>query len=247
MLYRFEVKTLSRKQGDSLFARTNYITGERIRDEQLGRAYSHKREDVAFSEIFLPDAVPDNYRELQTLISAMDAAEKRVDARTAREFIGSLPNELPLEAQIGIVSEFVEENFVDRGLCAIASIHTGINPDDPRKNNPHVHIIVSTRQIGAEGFLPKKDRSLDSDENVKAWRKSWEETQNRAYARAGLKKRVSCLSLEVQRGYGPSKKHDLPRRGLEWQKAIRQKAKELNRPVEREKVPSREPTLTRSR
>lgn len=247
MLFRIEVKALSRKRGDSLFARTNYITGERVRDEQLGRTYGHKRGDVAFSDIFLPDAVPDNYRELQTLISAMDAAEKRVDARTAREFIGSLPNELSLEEQINIVKEFVKMNFVDRGLCAIAGIHTGINPDDPRKNNPHVHIIVSTRQLGAEGFLPKKDRSLDSDENVKAWRKSWEDIQNRAYARVGSKKHVSCLSLEAQRGYGPSKKRDLPRRGLEWQKAIRQKAKEHNRTIEREKVPSREPTLTRSR
>ena len=202
--FHLEVLALSRRNGSSLADYTNYISGQSVRDDIKEKTYNYRRDDVAFINIYLPDTAPDNYQDLQTLVSAMDKAEKRVDARTARKFIGSLPNELPLEAQIGIVSEFVEENFMGRGLCTIAAIHTGINHEDPAKDNPHVHLIVSTRQLNSEGFAPKKDRSLDRNENIETWRKSWEDIQNRAYERAGLDVRVSRLCLEVQRGYGPT-------------------------------------------
>ena len=46
----------------------------------------------------------------------------RWDARTARKFIGSLPNELPPGELIRIVQNFIERNFTPYGLCAIAAI-----------------------------------------------------------------------------------------------------------------------------
>lgn len=101
-------------------------------------------------------------------------------------------------ANIRIVSEYIHANFLSRGLCAVAAIHAGINQTDPARNNPHVHMIVSTRAVNEEGFCPKKDRELDRSENMEIWREQWEQVQNRAYARNGLPIRVSHESLEMQ-------------------------------------------------
>ena len=115
------------------------------------------------------DAPPEFY-DLQSLCDAIEGAETRYDARFAREFIGSLPNELPTPALIKIVNEFVIINFIDYDLCAIAAIHEGRNEQHPERNNPHAHIIVSTRTIGPDGFHQKKDRAHDRREYIDIWR-----------------------------------------------------------------------------
>jgi len=99
---------------------------------------------------------------------------------------------------IKIVDEYVTEHFVEKGLCAVAAIHEGRNKDDPDKNNPHVHIIVSTRTVGPDGFNKKKDREHNKTDYTRIWRSSWSGVQNRAYERNGLDIRVSHESLEVQ-------------------------------------------------
>lgn len=99
---------------------------------------------------------------------------------------------------IQIVTDYIENNFVNQNLCAIAAIHEGRNKNDPSKNNPHVHIIVPTRSVGTDGFSKKKNRDLDNKKNIVIWRKQWAAVQNRAYERNGLDIRVSHESLEVQ-------------------------------------------------
>lgn len=148
--------------------------------------------------MFLPRAAPSEYGNLQTLCNEIDKAEKRYDARTAKEFIGSLPNELCVDEIIKIVTEFITMNFTERGLVAIAAIHEGRNAKDMKRNNPHVHILVTTRTLNANGFNPKKLRELNQKKNVEVWREQWSILQNRAYERNGLDIRVSHESLEVQ-------------------------------------------------
>lgn len=196
--YHMEVTTISRGKGRSIARALNYITGERIYDEYNGRSYGHKREDVLFSKIFLPDHAPPEFCDLQSLCDEIDRAEVRYDARTAREFKGSLPNELTYPELTQIVQEFITHNFVDHSLCAIAAIHEGRNESDPTKNNPHAHIIVPTRTVGMDGFCEKKNREWDKKKYIGIWREDWANVQNRAYERNGLDVRVSHESLEVQ-------------------------------------------------
>jgi len=145
-----------------------------------------------------PDA-PADFRDLQALCKHIELAETRKDARTAREFKGSLPNELPYYELVRIINEFVEKNFTSLGLPAIAAIHTGIkNIDDPSGNNPHVHIIVPTRTVDAYGFSKKKFTPHNARECINIWRSKWAEVQNRAYKRCGLDVRVSHKSLKDQ-------------------------------------------------
>lgn len=196
--YHFEIKNVSRGKARSITRSASYITGKKLYDEyEKSTCYSH-RQDVLYYGIFQPSPAPPDFYNLQNLCTEIDRAEKRYDARTAREFIGSLPNELPSQELIQIVKEYIECNFVKYGLCAVAAIHEGRNNSDPEKNNPHVHILVSTRTVGADGFNQKKDRERNNRKYVEIWREQWAQVQNRAYERNGYDIRVSHESLEVQ-------------------------------------------------
>lgn len=164
----------------------------------MEQTFYHSRKDVLFHGIFLPPDAPTEYLDLQTLCTRIDKAEKRRDARTARTFICTLPNELPLPELIQIVKDFIGEHFTQHGLCAIAAVHAGINSEDPKRNNPHVHILVSTRTLGPDGFSKKKNREQDRKELVRIWRESWAQLQNQAYKRNGLELTVSHESLAAQ-------------------------------------------------
>lgn len=161
--YHLEIKPISRKRGTSVTKRAHYITGHKLHDSYRQKSYYRNRNDVLYSTIFQPDWAPSEFHDLQQLCDQIEAAELRRDARTGREFIGSLPNELPLNEQVTIVCDFVESSFLKYSLCAIAAIHEGKNARDPSRSNPHVHIIVPTRTVGPDGFAPKKTASMTSE------------------------------------------------------------------------------------
>lgn len=196
--YHFEVSNISRGKGRSVTSSLSYISGRKLYDCYTGETYYHRRDDVLHWEVYQPPNAPSQFNNLQYLCNAINEAEKRYDSRTGREFICSLPNELLPSELIEIVDEYVEEHFVKKGLCAVAAIHEGQNENDPSKDNPHVHIIVSTRTVGSNGFNVKKDREHDKKRYVEIWREGWADVQNRAYERNGLEIRVSHKSLKVQ-------------------------------------------------
>ena len=200
--FHLEVSTVSRnaRHGKKSVTRlASYISGRKLYDSYSNRWYSHKRSDVALYKVYVPPEAPADFRDLQALCDHIEAAETRKDARTAREFKASLPNELPYYELVRIVNEFVEKNFVSLGLPAAAAIHKGINRDDPSRNNPHVHIIVPTRTVNEHGFSKKKFTPHNAREYIRIWRSRWAEVQNRAYERCKLDIRVSHKSLKDQK------------------------------------------------
>ena len=196
--FHLEIKTISRTKGSSITSRANYISGHTLRDHYLDKTFYHTRDDVRYAKVFLPPEAPEHLRDLGALCQAVDRAERRRDARTGRILIGSLPNELTLPDWIEIVDSFIQRNFLNRGLCAVAAIHHGKNTRDMSLDNPHVHIIVPTRTVGPEGFLPRKDRTLNRNACLQQWRADWAMVQNRAYERNGLSVRVSHERLTAQ-------------------------------------------------
>lgn len=178
----------------------SYITGKKLHDDYYHKTwynYKHKS-DVLFYKIMLPNDSPSEFYNLQNLCYEMDKAEKRRDARTARDIVGSLPNELPTEELIVIVEEFVKNYFVKYGFGAIVAIHEGKNEKHPSKNNPHVHIIITTRSIDSTRFCSKKDREWNKKKYVSIWREEWAKVQNNAYKRNQIKAKVSPYSLKAQ-------------------------------------------------
>lgn len=217
--YHFEVDTISRGKGRSVTSAVSYICGRTLHDNYSSKTYYSARKDVVWQKVLLPDNTPPQFRELQHLCNEIDRAENRWDVRTARQFIASLPNELPPGELIRIVYEFILGNFLLYGLCAVAAIHRGLNLADLSRNNPHVHVIVPTRTLGPNGFSRLKDREHDKRKYITIWREQWAEVQNRAYERNELDIRVSHESLEVQGKRDRDPTIHLSR--IDWQKEQR--------------------------
>ena len=196
--YHLEVSIISRKKGRSVTKLANYISGQKLHDSYTGKNHYKRRSDVLYSKVLLPADAPTEFYNIQYLCNKIDEAEKRCDARTAREIKASLPNELSKEENIRIVNKFVARNILRRGLGAIVAIHEGRNEEAPEKNNPHVHIIITTRQITSDGFSRKKDRSIDKKAVLTRWREAWMEEQNHAYERNWLDIEISHASLKAQ-------------------------------------------------
>jgi len=213
--FHLEIRTISRGKGRSVVKSANYISGRKLHDGYNKTTYYDTRQDIIYFEIFLPANAPHEFHQLQRLCDEIDKAEKRYDARTAREFIGSLPNELPLSEQRQIVEEYINCNFLEHGLCAIVAIHAGKNKSEPKKSNPHVHIIVPTRTVTPKGFSQKKNREWDKRKYISIWREQWAQVQNRAYERNGYHIRVSHESLEVQ---GIDREPTIHLSRIDWQK-----------------------------
>lgn len=250
MNYHVEVSPLSRGKGRSLGSVLSYISGKEVHDNYSGKTYRHRRFDLVQCRVYLPPSAPNALRDLQCLCDELNKAEKRKDARTGRLFICSLPNELMPGEWARIVNEFIQENFVSQGLCAVAAIHRGKLPSNHPKSNPHVHIVVSTRTVGPEGFNPKKDREHNQRSYIEIWRRAWARVQNRAYERCHVKKRVSHESLRVQGVERKPTRHvsyvDLQRGERQRRIQAKELARELAR-LEQNRELSREKTKTHSR
>ena len=79
----------------------------------------------------------------------MEASETRVNSRLAREINIALPRELSKDQQAELIRDYAQTQFVDQGMIADIAIHR----DDPE--NPHAHIMLTTREISEEGFTVK--------------------------------------------------------------------------------------------
>jgi hypothetical protein len=79
-------------------------------------------------------------------------------------------------------------------MCADVAIH------DKGTGNPHVHILLPTRDVGVEGFSIK-NREWDKRSNVTIWRREWANTLNRELDYRGIDK-VSHESF-IARGIDP--------------------------------------------
>ena len=137
-LLGFDLRPISRLQGGSIVKSASYILRENLYDEyqQETHYYSHVR-DILYSEILLPENAPEEFHDLQTLLTAVDQAEKRYDARTGRSLRLSLPNNVNLsnEDRISLVRDYIRDVFVSQGMCAILAIHEGENAE-PEKAIP---------------------------------------------------------------------------------------------------------------
>lgn len=130
-LFGFDMRPISRLQGGSIVKTASYILRENLHDEyqQKTHYYSHIK-DLLHSEILLPENAPEEFHDLQTLLAAIDQAEKRYDARTGRSLRLSLPNDVNLSTgdRISLARDYIREVFVAQGVCAILAIHERYRP-----------------------------------------------------------------------------------------------------------------------
>lgn len=199
-MYGFDMKTISRLRGESVAKTTAYILRSKIPDPYLHQTHYYSQvKDLLYSEILIPEYAPKEFLDLDTLIAAMECAEKRYDARTGRVVRLSLPNdkEFTDRERFDLARAFVKEAFISQGMCAVIAIHAGKNKD-PAKNNPHAHILLTDRPVDTNGFCAKKNRDWNKTAQLRKYRALWAEMQNRAFKEKSMEVRVSHESLEVQ-------------------------------------------------
>lgn len=114
------------------------------------------------------DAVLEKFRltfRKQRLWNEVLKVEKDSDAQLGRAIEFSLPKEWSRAEQIQYTTEFIQINFVDKGMCADWSIH------DKGDGNPHVHLLLTMRPFREDGSWGNKEVKdwafvRDADGNV---------------------------------------------------------------------------------
>ena len=160
---RFSI--VRRSKGQSAVEKASYVSRSVLFNEFDGQTYRPKyHEDLVHSEILLPPNAPREYADRAALWNAVELAEKRQDAQLARMLKASLPNEWSYELAEEVVRDYVQRNFVDKGMCADWAIHDSEN--DKGQRNLHIHVLLTMRPLTEKGEWGAKQKKIyDLDEN----------------------------------------------------------------------------------
>ena len=188
---------ISRSQGRSATAAIAYRVAERIEDRRTGLTFDYaKRGGVDHTETLAPDHAPDWVFDRSELWNRVEEAETRKNSQVAREVRVALPAELTHAQRVELVRDLAQEQFVNRGMIADIALHAPGRDGDDR--NHHAHILLTTREIGPEGFTTK-NRDWNKVELLEGWREAWARDANLALERAGIEERIDHRTLEAQR------------------------------------------------
>ena len=210
-IYHYSQKPVSRGKGQSAVAGAAYRSAQKLYDQRLGKTWDYtRRRGVEHAEIVLPSSVAGDLswaRNRETLWNAAETAERRKDARVAREHEVALPAELNRQQQIELLRAFSREIADRYGVAVDFALHKPHRKGDQR--NFHAHIYATTREITPTGLgakaapeLSDTDRRmrglLSGAQELKRMRARWADLENEHLARAGLEIRVDHRTLEAQ-------------------------------------------------
>lgn len=209
-IYHCSTKTVNRSSGRSSVAAAAYRAGDEIKDQRTGLNHDFTRkEGVAYSEIISNLDIEIKRAELWNLA---EEKENRKDARTAREWVIALPDELNPEQRTQLAKDFAQ-SLVDRyNVIADLAIH------EPSKGgsdkNHHAHILLTTRQaqldqdhqltlttktaIELSNTKRKALGMTTSQEEIKEIRAAWADLANKALEQAGYRDRIDHRSYVDQ-------------------------------------------------
>ena len=193
-------KSISRGNGQSAVASASYRAGCELEDKRYGKTHDYsKKHGVMSADIIFPTALAAANVDIDRsdLWNKAEDAEKRKDARVAREWLVNLPYELSEQDRKELAHSFAQ-TLADRyGTIADCAIHQPTQKEIDRGADPrnfHAHILFTTRCAELDDnfeivlkdkatieLSDKKRRSLGlervSDE-IKEIRKIWERTAN---------------------------------------------------------------------
>ena len=204
-IYHLSMKPLTRASGRSAVAAAAYRAAERLENQRDGLVHDYtQRSGVEHTEIVLPAGVNAEWaRDRSTLWNAVEAAEKRKDARVAREIEIALPHELSAGQRLELARGLAQELADRYGVAIDFAVHSPHGAADVR--NHHAHLLLTVRKVGPGGLGEKSDLELEnrkltalglptSHDQLRAIRVGWEERTNRELARAGLDIRIDHRS-----------------------------------------------------
>ena len=209
-IYHCSTKTVNRSSGRTAVASSAYRSGEKLKDERTGLTHDFTRKDgVAHSEIVSNLDIEIDRSELWNLA---EQSENRKDARTAREWVIALPDELDADQRKDLAKEFAQ-SLVDRyGVIADLAIHEPSKGGNDK--NHHAHIMLTTRkaELDTDNNLilttktdielsNAKRKSLDmgtTQDEIKQIRETWANLANFALEKAGIQEKIDHRSYADQ-------------------------------------------------
>ncbi|AMU91561.1 Ti-type conjugative transfer relaxase TraA [Sphingopyxis macrogoltabida] len=200
-IYHFSAKVISRAAGSSAVAAAAYRSADRLHDERLGRAHDFSNKaGVVHSEVLLPDGADERWLDRGRLWNDVEAAELRKDAQLAREIEFAIPREMTEAEGISLARDFVQAEFVDRGMIADLNVHWDIGADGMAR--PHAHVMLTMREIriGEDGGAEfgTKVRDWNRSELLSHWREAWADHVNERLASLDIDARIDHRTLEAQ-------------------------------------------------
>ncbi|NUZ09064.1 MobQ family relaxase [Piscinibacter koreensis] len=213
-MFHLSVKPISRAAGRSATAAAAYRAGAEIVDHRTGEVHDYTRKsDIVHSEILVPPGAPAWAEDRTALWNAAEAAEKRKDARVARDYEVAIPKELTRAQGIELVRDF-SQGLADRyGVAVDFNVHKdelkAWDGSEKGYQGYHAHILTSTRKLGRDGFGEKaaielsdtKRKSLglgDGAAEIEHIRRLWEVAANRHLEQANEAQRIDRRSLKDQ-------------------------------------------------
>ena len=205
----------------SAVASAAYQSGDKLyseADEKMKR-YPRRIERIQHTEIMLPSHVPRTFLNREKLWNAVEKSERQWNAQFARRFVMALPRELAEEQNLAFVRQYLQEQFVSKGMCVDWAYHYDGD------GNPHIHVLTTMRPMDEKGnFLPKSRKiyildengqrirlksgewktkkifttDWDNPDNLEKWRAAWGNLQNEYLERAGSTVRIDMRSYERQ-------------------------------------------------
>lgn len=195
-IYHFSAKIISRASGSSALAAAAYRSASRLHDQRLDRHHDFSNKaGVVHSEVLLPDGAPEHLADREKLWNAVEAVELRKDAQLAREIEFAIPRELNQAEGIRLARDFVQAEFVNRGMVADLNVHWDVDAEGEAK--PHAHVMLALREVDPDGF-GKKNREWNRTDLLEKWRERWAGHVNARLAELDIDARVDHRSLEAQ-------------------------------------------------
>lgn len=220
-IYHLSTKPISRSSGRSATASSAYRAGAKITDERTGLTHDYtKRSGVAMALAFDKNF---NLLDRNELWNKAEQAEKRKDARTAREYVIAIPAELipqnesdqknPNLNKGALLAIKFAQNLAERYSVGVdVAIHAPDKEGDNR--NWHAHIMATTRQLkhtdngielGEKALIELSNKKLGTlnapktQQQVADIRALWAGLANNALAENGHEERIDHRS-HAERG-----------------------------------------------
>ncbi len=144
--------------GHSAVEQSSYISRTTMYCDYDGRTYYPKySEDLVYTEVVLPKNAPEDYKDPSKLWNTVEMFETGAKAQLARTYRVVLPNEWNYELATDVMKDYIQRNFVDKGMCVQFAIHDSENKETGQRNL-HCHMLLTLRSLDENGQWMAKQR-----------------------------------------------------------------------------------------
>jgi MobA/MobL family len=235
-IFYFNAQAISRSSGKNACRAAAYNARTEIVDLKTGKSYNYSdRTDLAHSLIMTPAIEGLTFKiDRSALWNLVEAGEKRPDAQLARSLVLALPTEIDHQAKWLLTQKFVRDNFTSQGMVADVNIH------DINSHNPHVHILLTMRDINeitpsGEIVFGLKNRTWNNKKLLEQQKESWATLVNKHLELAQVPARIDHRTPtdRVPQIHIGATAWEMEQRGIQTERGdLHRKIAEINRNIE---------------